>query len=406
MLTARRQQPLSHHDFRSHTQQFFLVDSNTDQRVLLRTCVLAWPALLPQVSPSLDKTGIFCRQLLDCAVVADALMDTPQASTPQHNTTCCSPPAAPSRLHRQNPAQAAAFNYSAFQSQAQAQQPAGPALQVAASAAAGGVFPATFEGLPRLSGLCIGFLEGTSSSLLSVLRSLGPGCIKGPLPAPGDPRMVRDVLPTILQAEVAISYEGLWLEGLIDARNHWWPSIQLGQLAPAATYIRAQQLRALLLQQMEQYFEAYGIQVLLKPARSNVGLDGLPALLDMPEVLLPVEIGTETSSAADFVADSGPSPSSRGSGSQSGSGSGPGDAGRSRDSTGSVGGNSRSSGSGSEEAWTQPVVNSILALPGADAAAVAVGAAFQSVTDFHLRCPPLPEPGSREAKDTGQVYRG
>jgi hypothetical protein len=185
--------------------------------------------------------------------------------------------------------------------------------------------------------------------------------------------MVRDVLPTIMQAEVAISYEGLWLEGFIDQQNHWWPSVQLGQLAPAATYLRAQQLRALLLQQTKQYFGHYGIHVLLKPARSSVGLDGLAALVDMPEALLPVEMGTTTFDDADPVQTGSTNAStSTPASSQSGA------------STGS------SDDSSSNQTWTQPKVNAIIALPGEDAAVIAVAAAFQSVTDVHLQRPPLP----------------
>jgi hypothetical protein len=187
--------------------------------------------------------------------------------------------------------------------------------------------------------------------------------------------MVRDVLPTIMQAEVAISYEGLWLEGFIDQRNHWWPSIQLGQLAPAATYLRAQQLRALLLQQTKQYFRHNGIHVLLKPARSSVGLDGLAALVDMPEALLPVEMGTTTFDDADPV-QSGSTDVSAGSSTASGSSQ--------------SGGSTGSSDASSNQTWTQPKVNAIIALPGEDAVVIAVAAAFQSVTDVHLQRPPLP----------------
>jgi hypothetical protein len=48
-----------------------------------------------------------------------------------------------------------------------------------------------------------------------------PGCIKGPLKPPGNNHMVQDVLSVILQAEVAVSLEGLWLEGHIDQDSHW-----------------------------------------------------------------------------------------------------------------------------------------------------------------------------------------
>jgi hypothetical protein len=48
--------------------------------------------------------------------------------------------------------------------------------------------------------------------------------------------------------------------------------------------------------------------------------------------------------------------------------------------------------------WRQPKVNSLLALPGADAYAIVVGAAFQSVTDVHLQRPPLSTPGGQLAQ--------
>lgn len=182
------------------------------------------------MSPTLDKTGVFCRQLLDCAVVADALMEK-EASRPADSTGsaaagCCSSstPSTP-RLHRQDPTQAASFNYTAYQQQ----QLAGNSTSTSTSSqssrfrpapAGTSVFPATFQELPALSGLCIGYLHGTSTRLLSVLRSLSPACLKGPLPAPGNPSMVRDVLPTLMQAEVAISFEGLWVEGFIQQDNH------------------------------------------------------------------------------------------------------------------------------------------------------------------------------------------
>jgi hypothetical protein len=188
-----------------------------------------------QVSPTLDKTGVFCRQVLDCAAVADALMDT-QAGRPTDSTAgsaaagCCSSPTAHSapRLHRQDPTQAASFNYTAHRQQQLAGNSSSNSSSASsqsgrfqpAPAGSNSVFPATFQELPALSGLCMGYLHGTSTRLLSVLRSLSPACLKGPLPAPGNPSMVRDVLPTVMQAEVAISFEGLWVEGFIRQDNH------------------------------------------------------------------------------------------------------------------------------------------------------------------------------------------
>lgn len=68
--------------------------------------------------------------------------------------------------------------------------------------------------------------------------------------------------------------------------------IQLGQVLPASAYLKAQRLRGLLLRQAHAYFRSSGITVLLKPARTDVGLDGLASLLGMPEVLLPTGFTT------------------------------------------------------------------------------------------------------------------
>eukprot|EP00775_Hariotina_reticulata_P007883 gene7883-8079_t len=193
-----------------------------------------------------------------------------------------------------------------------------------------------------------GNLADTPATLVDVLRSLNPrGCFRGPLAPPGNSLMVSNVLSVLLQVEAAVSFEGLWLEGFITDDSHWpggavqqrfidapaqeewFPLMQLGQVAPATGYVKAQRLRALLLQQVRRYFTQQGIDVLLKPSRTEAGLDGLAALLDMPE-----------------------------------------------DSSGF-------------EVWMQPDVASIIALPGDDAAVVAVGAAYQSVTRHHLQRPPL-----------------
>jgi hypothetical protein len=208
--------------------------------------------------------------------------------------------------------------------------------------------------------------------------------------------MVRDVLPVILQAEVAVSFEGLWLEGRLPPRSHWFPALQLGQLAPAATYLRAQQLRGVLLQQTRQYFAAHGVAVLAKPARSLVGLDGLGSLLDLPELLLPVGMTTATFADAQPVGSGGDGGGAGGEGGGRGAGmlGLPWPATQRDTDTGSSSSSSHD-GSGGDEgvprSWTQPEMNSLLALPGDDAAVVAVAAAFQSVTDFHLQRPPLAE---------------
>lgn len=129
-----------------------------------------------------------------------------------------------------------------------------------------------------------------------------------------------------------------------------------------------------------------------------MGLDGLAALLDLPEVVLPVEMGPATFDDAEPVAQS----SNTGGGGASGDDASPASSSsssqRNSDGTNSRLGVGSGSGSGSvaSSTWTQPKVNTIIALPSADAAAIAVGAAFQSVTDVHLQRPPLPDPAGND----------
>jgi hypothetical protein len=169
-----------------------------------------------QVASSLDKTGVFCRQLLDCAVVADALMDQQPAQPPNTNSSNNSNTSATAwpagfkgsptqlpRLHRQPAAAAAAFNYTRHQQDAPTN--ASNASYDPPYRQQGLLLPPTFQQLPQLSSLCIGYLRGTSSNLVEALMRQQPGCVKGPLKPPGNNHMVQDVLSVILQVRNAPS---------------------------------------------------------------------------------------------------------------------------------------------------------------------------------------------------------
>jgi hypothetical protein len=200
-----------------------------------------------------------------------------------------------------------------------------------------------------------------------------------------------------------------------------YPLIQLGQVAPAAAYLKAQRLRAVLLAQTRHYFAANGIDVLLKPAKSQVGIDGLATLLDMPEALLPVSFTLSSSDGEDISPAAGSNAAAaaaadalraqqqqgdnvqqlRGQGLQqqlqeqlqrlqqqrgvvSGAAAAAGGGGGSRNAIESDDANSDGGGfGGQQQVWLQPEANSIVALPGDDAVVIAVGAAFQAVTDSH-----------------------
>jgi hypothetical protein len=105
-----------------------------------------------QVAPSLDKTGVFCRQALDCAAVVAALAPVPPAAAAAAAAPpLAGPPSAGARL--------AAVPFSSAE----------------AFRAALGV---------RLAGTRVGFLPGTSRALVDALRAV-PGLeVAGPLPLP------------------------------------------------------------------------------------------------------------------------------------------------------------------------------------------------------------------------------
>lgn len=132
------------------------------------------------------------------------------------------------RLHQQDARNASQYNYTSYQSLLETlPEPQKPKPWVPGGHT---LLPPTFEQLPALSTMCIGYLDGTNQDLIDALTALKPACLKGPLPAPGSDGMVRDVLSTILQVDVSVSFEGLWLEGYISQDSHWYPLIQLGQV--------------------------------------------------------------------------------------------------------------------------------------------------------------------------------
>lgn len=339
-----------------------------------------------QVSASLDKLGVFCRQALDCAVVADALMP-PALGTTTATATAAAHAAQP-RLHHQPAAAAAAFKPAAQPLDAQPTRLSDQHQQRASAwplppPPGSPLLPPRFDMLPTLNSLCIGYLAGTPEPLLTALSRLRPACLVGPLQPPGNSHAARDALGAILQSEVAVSLEGLWLSGLLTPNSHWHPLLQLGQVLPAGAYIKAQRLRATLGAAVRSYFSRSGLDVLLKPARTpDVGLDGLAGLLGMPELLVPAGLAPATTAASGTTAASAAAAAPAASR----------DAAATTTAEGHAADTTRGIPQHGQPARLQPVVASIVSLPGCDAAVVAVGAAFQAVTTHHLLRPVLPEP--------------
>lgn len=278
-----------------------------------------------QLAASLDKPGVFCRQAFDCAsVIATLANQAPHGTQP-----------------------AAGVAKAALQAYTQ------PLAAAAAASGAG----------------CVGYLDGSDQAFLATLKDLG-FCIKGPLPEPVAADLVEEILNSILNAEVAASFESMWLQGLIPPSSYWYGMLLQGQLLPATAYLKAQRLRAAVELQVQAYFQQAGISVLVKPSRTTVGLDGFASMLGMPELVVPVGLGTPASTAG---ADAGYAAAAAAAAAEA-------------------------SGAPSSEAFapgSAPPVTCLISLAGQDASAVAVAVAYQRTTSYHLQRPVLPG-GSKE----------
>ncbi len=387
-----------------------------------------------KVAATLDKTGIFCRQALDCAAVARAL----------YAPSC--PPASAGAAPRAS----GSLPHDSSQRR--------PPSIVPFSTSEG--FRATLAA--NLSSICVGYLSGTSPSLVAALqRQVSHGrlrCVLGPLPAPPEGAAVsEDVLTVILEAEVAVAFDGLWRAGLVAPGSRcvgrrlglnwlpggwasvrgvglcactlkptnpqtskfatrWYSMLRLGQATPALAYLESQRLRQQLLISTRAYFETHGVSVIAKPGRSPGarGLDGLPALLGLPEVTLPVRF-EDLGPAAD---DGGSNNGSSFNGSSVGGGGSnrrllqdqqegaPHAAGGGGDG-GGVGAPALTmptdSGSRGQSKLTRPEVDCLFGLPGGDDAVVAVADLFQRDTGYHLRRPPLAGGGAGAGVGGGAV---
>jgi hypothetical protein len=208
----------------------------------------------------------------------------------------------------------------------------------------------------------VGYLEGSDKEFLATLKDLG-FCIKGPLPEPVSADLVEEILNSILNSEVAASFESFWLQGLIPPSSYWYGMILQGQLLPATAYLKAQRLRAAVELQVQAYFQQAGITVLVKPSRTTVGLDGFASMLGMPELVVPVGQGSSASAAG---ADAGYAAAAAAAAAEVTSGE-------------------------AVVPGSPPPVNCLISLAGQDAAAVAVAVAYQRATSYHLQRPVLPD---------------
>ena len=99
--------------------------------------------------------------------------------------------------------------------------------------------------------LRVGYVESKNSGdrpELHVLRDLGVTLVPIQLPA----RMPVNALRLILNAEAATAFDDITRQGITEGLNTWPRTFRLGQFIPAVEYLRANRIRTLLMQEMEE----------------------------------------------------------------------------------------------------------------------------------------------------------
>jgi Asp-tRNA(Asn)/Glu-tRNA(Gln) amidotransferase A subunit family amidase len=110
----------------------------------------------------------------------------------------------------------------------------------------------------RLTALRVGYFEGrTPEKDLEALKGIGVKlvAIKLPTTSPISP------LTTILYTEDTAAFDDLTRSGVMKGLERWSSSFHAGQLIPAVEYIRANRVRALLMQEIEKVMSRVGLYV-------------------------------------------------------------------------------------------------------------------------------------------------
>jgi Asp-tRNA(Asn)/Glu-tRNA(Gln) amidotransferase A subunit family amidase len=109
--------------------------------------------------------------------------------------------------------------------------------------------------------LHMGYVEGDQPASkrkeLEVIRDQGIKLVPIKLP---DPRGLSALL-IILTAEAATAFDDLTRRGITEGLNEWPRTFRLGQFIPAVEYLRANRLRTLLMQQMEEVMSQVDLYV-------------------------------------------------------------------------------------------------------------------------------------------------
>jgi Asp-tRNA(Asn)/Glu-tRNA(Gln) amidotransferase A subunit family amidase len=119
--------------------------------------------------------------------------------------------------------------------------------------------PFSWPSRRKLDTLKVGYVEKTANKrALKVLREeIGVELVAIELPS----KYLFPELNTILYAEAAAVFEDLTREGKVKEVERWKPLFQAGQFVSASDYLRANRVRALIMQQMQEVMEKVDLYV-------------------------------------------------------------------------------------------------------------------------------------------------
>jgi len=110
----------------------------------------------------------------------------------------------------------------------------------------------------ELRGLKVGYIEGAKDrNELKVLRELGVKLIPIKLPD----KYPLQALTLILDTEAATAFDDLTRAGVTEGLNAWPRIFRQGQFVPAVEYLRANRIRTLVMQEMDEVMAGVDLYV-------------------------------------------------------------------------------------------------------------------------------------------------
>jgi Asp-tRNA(Asn)/Glu-tRNA(Gln) amidotransferase A subunit family amidase len=121
--------------------------------------------------------------------------------------------------------------------------------------------PFNWPGRKDLKGIKVGYAEGAKEvkdrTELQVLKELGVELIPISLPN----KVPMGITSIILNAECASAFDDLTRKGVTEGLNSWPEIFRGGQFISAVEYLRANRLRAVLMEEMSKIFEKVDMYV-------------------------------------------------------------------------------------------------------------------------------------------------